>query len=246
MKLRAIVPAAGKGTRMNNPELPKAMHPICGKPLLDVALSHIDFIAPEDIYLVVGYRKEKIMEHCGDRYHYVEQEKQLGTGHAVAVCAKEFEGYDGDVLIVFGDMPMYHKESLEALCHKHAQSGASCTIMEAINDDLPDWGKMVRDENGRFFGIIEAKDCTPEQAKTTELFSGVMIFRSRDLFATLPELSNQNAQGEYYLTELPKLMMAKGMDVQMFMIPDGDDIRGVNTLDDLAVCEEILKKRNEF
>lgn len=244
-QLRAIVLAAGKGTRLHSAEkdMPKALFPICGRPILEVVLDTINFIEKEDTYIVVGYRKEDVMNHFGAPYKYVEQAQQLGTGHAVAVCSEEFKDYDGNVIVILGDMPMYRRDVLKALCEAHAKNHADCTIMTAVNDQLPDWGKIARDENGVFIGIREARDCTPEQAATSELFSGLFVYNSRSLFATLPELSTENAQHEYYLTEVPELMMKKGMKVDMYPIEDGDDIRGVNTPEDLEICERILRTR---
>lgn len=110
-KLRAIVPAAGKGTRlqMADSSMPKAMVPLAGRPMLEIVLENLEFIDPKDITIVVGYAKERIIERFGDSYRYAEQTQQLGTGHAVMMCADEFRGYDGDVLITFGDMPLFRR-----------------------------------------------------------------------------------------------------------------------------------------
>lgn len=241
--MRAIVLAAGRGTRLHSGELPKALYPICGRPILDFVLDLTrGWIKTEDTFLVVGYRREAVLESFPG-YPSVVQEQQKGTGHAVAVCREEFRDYDGSVIVLMGDMCMYRREVIRALCERHEASGADCTIMTAVNDDLPDWGKIARDAAGNFIGIREAKDCTPEQAKTSELFSGTMVFRSRPLFETLPLLSTENAQGEYYLTEVPEIMMKNGLRVEMFPIEDGDDIRGVNTPEDLEICARILSRR---
>lgn len=245
--MRAIVLAAGKGTRLHADklDLPKALFPICGKPILEVVLGLIDFIPRKDTYIVVGYKKEEIISRFGADYKYVTQAQQLGTGHAVWVCEEEFRNYDGSVIVILGDMPMYRRNVLKAFCETHETSGADCTIMTAVNNELPDWGKIARDSEGRFIGIREAKDCTPEQAATSELFSGTLVFKSKSLFEMLPKLSTDNAQGEYYMTEVPELMMQHGMRVEMFPIEDGDDIRGVNTPEDLEICERILEKRKQ-
>lgn len=244
--MRAIVLAAGKGTRLHadRQDMPKALFPICGRPMLEVVLGLIDFIDPRDTYIVVGYRREDVIARFGPVYNYVVQEQQLGTGHAVRVCDEAFRDYNGSVIVIMGDMPMYRREKLRAMCDAHEAGGADCTIMTAVNDELPDWGKIARDSEGRFIGIREAKDCTPEQAATPELFSGTLVFRSKPLFELLPRLSTDNAQGEYYMTELPELMMAAGMRVEMFPVEDGNDIRGVNTPEDLQICERILLERS--
>ena len=244
--MRAIVPAAGKGKRLKSREadLPKVMHKACGKPLLETVLEQLDFIEKDDIYIVVGYQKGKVIEYFDSRYHYVEQKEQLGTGHAVMMCEPWFRDYDGTVLVTFGDMPLFRREVMRAMCEYHEAQGAACTLLTAENPDLTMWARIVRDENGRFSKIVEGKDCTPEQAQIRELFSGVLAFDSRALFALLPELGTNNVQGEYYLTEVPELRVQRGMRVETFMDDDGEDLRGVNTAEDLQICEAVMWKRD--
>ena len=243
--IRAIIPAAGKGTRLQklSGDLPKAMFCVDNKPMLEIVLENIGFVAPNDTYIVVGYGKEIITEHFGSSYRYVEQKQQLGTGHAVMECADAFKDFDGTVLVTFGDMPLFRRSEMEKMCLQHQQSGADCTLMIAENPDLKLWARVIRDENGRFCAIVEGKDCTPEQAQIKELFSGVMVFNSRSLFAVLPQVGCANVQKEYYLTEVPELMVAQGMKVDTYFNPDGNDLRGINTPEDLTACENILKAR---
>ncbi len=244
-KIRAIVPAAGKGSRLQkvSGDTPKAMFTVAERPMLEYVTDNISFIDKKDIYIVVGYGKDKIIEHFGDKFNYVEQMQQLGTGHAVMECAKEFDGFDGSVLITFGDMPLFRCEEMEAMCRQHSENGADCTLMTAENPSLKLWARIERDDNGVFARIVEGKDCTPEQCNITELFSGVMVFNSRSLFTVLPEVGCSNIQKEYYITEVPELMAKKGMRVDTFFIKDGDDLRGINTPEDLEVCENILSNR---
>ncbi len=243
--IRAIVPAAGRGKRLQkiSGDTPKAMFCVGGIPMIDIVLDNIDFIKKEDTYIVVGYGKEKIIEHFGDALTYVEQKEQLGTGHAVMECAPHFENFEGNVLITFGDMPLFRKEELEKMCRQHEQNGADCTLMTAENEGLTMWARVVRDEKGAFAAIVEGKDCTPEQVKIKELFSGVMVFNSKSLFHILPQVGCANAQNEYYVTEVPELMVKKGMKVETYFTSDGDDLRGINTPEDLEICESILRKR---
>ncbi len=244
--IRAIVPAAGKGSRLQSVsgDMPKAMFSVLNKPMLEYVIDNISFIEEKDIYIVVGYGKEKITEHFGDSFCYIEQKQQLGTGHAVMECAKEFEGFDGSVLITFGDMPLFRREEMEAMCQQHAENGADCTLMTAENPSLTYWARVLRDENGEFSRIVEGKDCTPEQALIKELFSGVMVFNSKSLFDILPLVGCANAQKEYYVTEVPELMVKKGLKVETYFTSDGDDLRGINTPEDLEACEKALGERN--
>ena len=243
--IRAIVPAAGKGSRLQkiSNDMPKAMLSVNRRPMIDFVLDNISFIDDSDIYIVVGYGKDKIIEHLGDKHHYVEQKQQLGTGHAVMECAEDFADFDGSVLITFGDMPLFRRESLEAMCRLHKQTEADCTLMTAENPELTMWARVIRDEHGSFDRIVEGKDCTPEEATVKELFAGVMVFDSKSLFDILPKVGCKNAQGEYYVTEVPELMRRHGMKVETYFTEDGNDLRGINTPEDLAVCERILDER---
>ena len=244
--IRAIVPAAGKGSRLQqvSGDLPKAMIPVEGRPLLEYVFDNLSFMDEKNIYVVVGFGKEKVIEHFAGRCHFVEQKQQLGTGHAVMECAPAFADFDGSVLITFGDMPLFRREEMEAMCRQHEEHEADCTMMTAENPALTLWARVLRDEKGDFARIVEGKDCTPQQATIKELFSGVMVFNSRSLFKILPEVGCSNVQKEYYVTEVPELMVKHGMKVETYFAKDGDDLRGINTPEDMEVCGQILKMRS--
>lgn len=243
--MKAIVLAAGKGKRLQSEKfnLPKVLREANGKPLIGHVLEHIDFIEKKDTEIVVGYMKEKVMENLGNEYGYSVQDEQKGTGHAV-ICAKDkFEDYDGDVLILYGDMPLIKKETYKAIVEKHQQSGADCTLLTAVVDDPPAYGRIIRDENGKVTSIIEEKDCTPEQKKITELNVGIYVFKSKLLFEGLKELKNSNAQNEYYLTDMPMIFLSKGLSVDTYSVEkNSTEIYGVNTVEDLEFCEKELLK----
>lgn len=244
-QIRAIIPAAGKGKRLQkiSGDLPKAMFRVGERPMLEIVLENIGFIDKKNVCIVVGCGKEKIIEYFGDSYCYVEQKQQLGTGHAVMECAEAFRDFDGSVLVTFGDMPLFRRDEMERMCRQHEENGADCTLMTAENPELTMWARVVRDEKGAFAAIVEGKDCTPEQAQIKELFSGVMVFNSKSLFEILPQVGCANAQKEYYLTEVPELMVKQGMKVETYFTKDGDDLRGINTPEDLEACERILQQR---
>lgn len=244
-QIRAIIPAAGKGKRLQkiSGDLPKAMFRVGDRPMLEIVLENIGFIDQKNVYIVVGCGKEQIIEYFGNNHHYVEQKQQLGTGHAVMECAESFRDFDGSVLVTFGDMPLFRREEMEKMCAQHAQNGADCTLMTAENPELTMWARVTRDAKGAFAAIVEGKDCTPEQAQIKELFSGVMVFNSKSLFEILPQVGCANAQKEYYLTEVPELMVKQGMKVETYFTKDGDDLRGINTPEDLEACERILQQR---
>lgn len=140
-------------------------------------------------------------------------------------------------------MPLFRYEEMKAMCQQHAERGADCTLMTAENASLKLWARVIRDKNGNFERIVEGKDSSPEQEKVKELFSGVMVFNSKSLFEILPEVGCSNAQKEYYVTEVPELMVKNGMVVDTYFTQDGDDLRGINTPEDLEICEKILKNR---
>ena len=246
--IRAIVPAAGKGKRLQkvSGDMPKAMFRVGNRPMLEVVLENLSFIDDKNIYIVVGYGKEQITGYFGDRYSYAEQTQQLGTGHAVMECADAFHDFDGTVLITFGDMPLFRRAEMEKMCRQHAENGAACTLMTAENPNLKLWARVLRDEKGDFAAIVEGKDCTPQQAQIKELFSGVMAFDSKALFEVLPQVGCANVQQEYYVTEVPELMVKRGMKVETYFTSDGDDLRGINTPEDLEVCEKILRQRGNI
>ncbi|HBP38477.1 MAG TPA: UDP-N-acetylglucosamine diphosphorylase [Clostridiales bacterium] len=242
--LRIIVLAAGQGKRLrsDDSDLPKVLRQVAGRPLLAWVLDHLAWAGPGAVTLVVGYQAEKVRQAFGGNYKYALQKEQLGTGHAVASAAEDFAGYQGDVLVVYGDMPLYRPETYRNLVLRHQESDADCTLLTAVTSDIPAYGRIVRDQEGRFRSIVEQKDCTAEQLQIREVNPGVYVFRSPLLFQTLKQLRNDNAQGEYYLTDLPGLLLQASCKIETWTIEDDRQILGVNTPEDLAVCEEILKE----
>jgi len=243
--MKAIVLAAGKGSRLQSEKfnLPKVLRQANGRPLISYVLESINFIEPEDTEIVVGYMREKVIEALGDKYGYSVQAEQLGTGHAVMCTREHMEGYDGQVLICYGDMPLVKPETYKNLVEKHIESGAKCTLLTAVEKNPPAYGRIVRDENGKLACIIEEKDCTPEQKLIQEVNVGIYVFDAKELMAGLSELKNTNAQNEYYLTDMPQIFVEKGLKVETYSIENSTEYFGVNTLEDLAFCEkELLKK----
>lgn len=240
--MKAIVLAAGKGKRLLSEQfnMPKVLRQACGKPLIEHVLNNIRFIPREDTCIVVGYKKEMVIEAVGSEYRYVVQEEQLGTGHAVMMAEECLKEYDGDVLVLYGDMPLLREETYKAILEKHQQSGAGCTLLTAEVNDPPDYGRIIRDAHGAVIDIVEKKDCTPEQERIKELNVGMYVFNSRLLFDGLKSLNNHNSQKEYYLTDVPKILLGKGIKVESHRVSSNNEIYGVNTLEDLAFCEKIL------
>lgn len=241
--IKAVILAAGKGTRLQSEgnTLPKVMRLAAGKPLLAHVLTALDFISPKNCVIVVGYKKECVMESF-QGYGFAEQTEQLGTGHAVMAAFSSLDSYDGQLLVCCGDMPLIKRETYLALVETHNASGNVCTILSGTSElDLP-YGRILRDEKGDFAGVVEDKDATTEQKAIKELNSGVYVFGAKSLRSVLSELKSDNSQGEYYLTDAPILLKKHGMKVGVCYRELGYEIIGVNTPEQLAQTEELLLK----
>ncbi len=241
--IKSIVLAAGKGTRLAQEgiDLPKAMRLALQKPLLGWVLDALP-TDRENTVIVVGYRRDCILS-AFPGYVYAVQNEQLGTGHAVMCAVPALGDYDGDVLICCGDMPLVRPATYAALVEEHRRSGAVCTVLSGVSDEPLPFGRVIRDKNGDFDRIVEDRDCTPEERKCRELNSGIIAADFKKAVSALRELRADNAQGEYYLTDLPKILKDRGEKVAVYARDMGDELIGVNTPAQLAQAEEILRKR---
>ncbi|MBN2358444.1 MAG: NTP transferase domain-containing protein [Deltaproteobacteria bacterium] len=239
---RVIVLAAGKGTRMKS-ELPKVLSPLAGRPLIEYAVASARQLDPERIVLVVGHGAEQVRAACGAGVEYVMQEPQLGTGHAVQQALPHVAGFDGDVVITYGDMPLLAGATLERLRAARRAAGCACTVLTAHRDPPPAFGRVVRDASGRFVRIVEDRDCSAEQRRITEVNIGVYCCQAPALVAALGRLRNDNAQGEYYLTDVLELMVAAGERVETVVVDDIEQTLGVNSAAELAQVESALSRR---
>lgn len=242
-KMMAVVLAAGKGTRLRTEgiDLPKVMRTALGKPLLHYVLEAISFAGKENTIIVVGYKKEKVVEAFSG-YNFAEQTEQLGTGHAVMSAKEQIEGFEGDVLVCYGDMPLLKKETYEALCEVHFREKNDCTVLSGTTDEELPYGRVVRDENGGFKCVVEDRDCTPEQKRIKELNIGVYMFSAPKLLDALSKLKNNNAQGEYYLTDVPAILLEEGGKIGICKRELGMELIGVNTVEQLQMVENELSK----
>jgi bifunctional UDP-N-acetylglucosamine pyrophosphorylase/glucosamine-1-phosphate N-acetyltransferase/UDP-N-acetylglucosamine pyrophosphorylase len=244
MQIKAIVLAAGKGTRLQTEgiTLPKVMRLAAGRPLLDYVLEGLSFLPKEDIILVVGYRREDVEAAYPD-YPTVLQAEQRGTGHAVQCAQAALEGFSGSVLVCCGDMPLMRRETYESLCRTHEAQGNVCTILSGVSEEALPYGRVIRETDGSFARIVEEKDCTPEEKAVRELNAGVYLFRSPELFEALGHLRCDNAQGEYYLTDVPAWLKERGEKVGVCDTCTAQEMLGVNTPDQLRLVEETLLGR---
>ena len=234
-QLKAVILAAGKGTRMKS-DLPKVVHTIEGKCLVDYAIDAAIGAGADDICLVVGYKHE-VVEHSISHKNvkFALQEEQLGTGHAVK-CARDFLGDEGQTLILFGDTPLITAEH-------HKKNGNTVTVLSAMIGDPTGYGRIIRDAEGRFVKSVEHKDASPEELEYHEINSGMYIFDTKELKEALDKLTPNNAQGEYYLPDTLTIIKNKGLKVDAFALDDPEDITGVNDQEQLAAAAEIIRAR---
>ncbi len=242
-EVKALVLCAGKGTRLQTEgiDLPKVMRQADGKPLLHYVLAALDFLPKENVVLVVGYKREHVLAAYPD-YPSAVQAEQLGTGHAVQCAADHLTGFDGHVLVCCGDTPLMRKPTYQSLIERHLSQDADCTLLSAHISEGGNYGRVVRDAAGAFQGIVEAKDCTGEQSAVTEVNTGVYLFRAVPLLEALGHLKNDNAQGEYYITDVPGYLLGKGGKVSVCDSCTPTEMLGVNTVAQLQEVENILRK----
>lgn len=243
--LNAVILAAGKGTRMNS-DLPKVVHKCLGQPMIHYVIKAAKDAGAMDVCVIVGYKGNEVKNAIYDIVDFAEQKEQLGTGHAVK-CAKDFIGTEGDTIVLCGDTPLITGETLSKLVEIHRKLANGVTVLSAVLDDPTGYGRIVRDAQNGFVKIVEQKDATPEEQEIKEVNSGMYIFNSEALSTSLELLSNDNAAGEYYLTDTIALIKKIGLRVSAYAVMGDtvDEIRGVNTQEQLKQCEEIMASRGE-
>ena len=240
-QLTALILAAGKGTRMKS-DLPKVLHTCCGKPMVSHVIEAARAAGADRVVVIAGYKSEMVHAELGDTVLYAEQTEQLGTGHAV-MCAEGQLGNEGETLILCGDTPLVTAETLKQLSEAHRAAGNGVTVLSAILEDPKGYGRIIRDAEGAFLKITEDKDCTEEERATKEINAGMYLFDTAMLRDSLSKLTNDNAQGEYYLSYTIELIKRAGGRVDAMPVSDTNEILGVNTKEQLATAEEIMSTR---
>jgi len=238
----AVVLAAGKGTRMKS-ALPKVLHKVMGKSMVSHAVTAVEKIGAEKVVAVVGYGGDLVKEELGGRVDIAVQAEQLGTGHAVMMTKGILGGLEGTTIITYGDGPLLNEQTLSRLMDFHQAEGAAATILTASPQDPTGLGRIVRDETGGLLRIVEQKDATPEELQIREINTGVCVFDNKVLFEALDQVGNNNAQGEYYLTDLAGIIREMGLKVTAYLHEDYEETLGVNDLVQLAHVGKILRKR---
>jgi len=238
----AIILAAGKGTRMKS-KLYKVLHPVAGKPMVEHILDQVEKTKPATVVTVVGHGAETIKEYLGTRSAYALQEEQLGTGHAVMQAQDLLAGKKGTTLVITGDTPLLTAETLTNLFDYHQGKNASATILTAHAEDPTGYGRIIRDHVGIVERIVEQKDANEQEACVQEVNTGTFCFDNELLFSALEKIDTNNAQGEYYLTDIIEILKKDGKSVAAFQMDDFEEAMGVNDRAALAKANKIMYKR---
>lgn len=234
----AIVLAAGKGTRMKSDKC-KVMHKVLHKPMIGHIVESLRKANVDRIVVVVGHGAESVKEYLKDSVEYALQEPQLGTGHA-AMQAEMLKEEKGDTIILCGDGPCIQSETILKVFE--ANKDHACSVVTAVLEDGARYGRIVRNEKNLVEKIVEAKDCSSEELEIKEINTGIFCFKNELLFEGLKEIKNNNAQNEYYLTDLVEIFNKKGLSVNAMVVDDVDETMGVNDRVDLAKAQKWLKQ----
>ncbi len=240
MKLKTLILAAGKGTRMKS-DLPKVIHKVNGIPMVKKILNELEKLGTEENILILGHKKEEILKELGE-IKYAVQEEQLGTGHAIMQAENLLKDYEGDVMILCGDTPLLRHETLKAMYEAHKKSGVATTILTSVYENPFGYGRIVK--NGeKVTAIVEEKEADEETKKIKEVNAGVYCCNAKELFAALKKVTNNNEKGEYYLTDIVGIQVGEGKTVASFVLEDNREILGVNSKVELAEASKILRER---
>ena len=239
--IKAIVLAAGKGTRMKSAR-PKVLHEIFSVPLLGWVLRALDDI---ESTVVIGHGSDEVKKYLSNfpSVSYILQEQQLGTGHAVSVCVDKLKDFKGKILILCGDTPLIEAETIAKFIEFHAVEGAALSVMTAIYDEPTNYGRIVRTDDGQISAIVEQKDATNAQLKIKEINAGIYLLNWQEILPAFRSLDNSNAQGEYYLTDIVAWAVAKGLKTCGWVLENENEIFGINSREHLAIAASIMNSK---
>ena len=244
MKLATVILAAGKGKRMKNPDKSKVMFELNGKPLIQYVVELALRIHSDKIVPIVGHQKQSVIDFINEKFKddisrikFAHQDEQLGTGHAIMQTYDELKDFKGDVLILSGDVPLLKFETMEKFLSFHYDNKFQASLLSAIFDDPYGYGRIIRDEEKNFVDIREEKDSTDEEKKIKEINSGIYIIDNTLLFEAIKTLKTDNAQGEYYLTDIFKYFKKNGIKIGAVPVEYNIEICGINTIDQLKELE---------
>jgi len=236
----AVILAAGKGTRMKS-DLAKVLHPIGGKPMLAYSVALAKRVGAKRIVAVIGHQAQQVRELCAEpSLIFVEQQPQLGTGHAVLQTREAFAAFTGRILILCGDVPLLQPATVAALIDRHDAAGAVVTVLTVILSDPGSYGRIVKNEDGEVIKIVEAKDATAAERKIREINTGIYFVESDFLFEAVTKIGNDNAQQEYYLTDIMAIARREGKKAAAYAAAGATEVMGINTPEDLAYACRVI------
>jgi len=249
--LSVIVLAAGEGTRMKS-NTPKVLFPICGRLMIEYVLDAAISLVPEKIILVVGHKGGQVSRAVSEgwakiykpkvKFEFAWQREQRGTAHAVMCARDNLEGFDGDVLILYGDTPLITDKILKDFLKAHREKRSDLAVITTYPDDPDSYGRVIRDSHGHVKKITEARDLGPEQKDLPEINAGIYLVKARYLFDLLSKVKNNNAKGEFYLTDIVELAVNKNLRVAAFVSPHKEILQGVNDRHALSLAEIYMRR----
>lgn len=242
MTRQAVILAAGKGTRMKS-KLHKVLHPVCGKPMVQHVIDNIKKADVTEIVTIVGYGAEDVKAALQDQSLFSMQSEQLGTAHAVQMAAEHLEGKQGTTIVICGDTPLISEETIAGFIAHHETTGAKATILSAKTNTPFGYGRIIRDIHGAVERIVEEKDASIEEKLVNEVSSGTFCFDNALLFELLGQVDNNNAQGEYYLPDVIKLLRQRNELVEAYITEDFSETLGINDRYNLSIAEQTLRLR---
>ena len=244
METKAVILAAGKGTRMKS-NTPKVLHKIFEKPLLGYVLDNVKNIVSES-FVIVGHHAEEVTNFVEKNYELAKtvlQSPQLGTGHAVSMVCPELENFEGQVIILCGDTPLITEDTLKNFIETHNSLKSDLTVMSTIFDNPTNYGRIIRDKDNSLKCIIEEKDATPEEKSVKEVNAGIYCLNWEKIKPAFSQLTSNNAQGEYYLTDIIAWGKQHNLNVNAYILENSDEIYGINSRSNLATATRILNER---
>jgi bifunctional UDP-N-acetylglucosamine pyrophosphorylase/glucosamine-1-phosphate N-acetyltransferase len=246
MDIKAVILAAGKGTRMKSESTPKVLHQIMGKTLLGYVMDNVKNFVSEQ-FVIVGHHADEVENFVKNNYENAKtvlQSPQLGTGHAVSMVCPNLKNYEGLVLILCGDTPLVKEATLKDFIEFHKSNNSDITVMSTIFDNPTNYGRIIREDDNSLKCIVEEKDATPIQKAVKEVNAGIYCLDWQKVKDAFTQLKSNNAQGEYYLTDIISWGKAQNLNVNAYILADSDEIYGINSRQNLATATKIMNKRN--
>ncbi len=245
-ELAVVILAAGQGKRMKS-TLPKVLHPLGGRPMIQYVLDTAITLAPSRLVMVVGQGAEQVRSILDQNITFVEQAQRMGTGHAVMQAQAVLDD-SYDVLVLYGDMPLLRPETLNALRQCYREGNGPLAMLVVADDDSRGFGRVIFDSAGRVQAVVEEAECTPEQLAIRELNAGVYCFEGQWLWSHLPQLplhADKGVAGEYFLTDLVEIAVAEGVEISYLLTEDSWETLGINTPEHLTEAEAVLHRRQD-